>query len=422
MEKNNFKYNDIWKYPLTGILNLTDSCNLACHYCFVQQQPHFMTYEIAKDSIDWLCQNYIIKKEKNILNKDSNVGIQFFGGEPMLLYDDIIVPIMYYIEKKYTNIPFNIGITTNGTLLNEERIKFLKKHHVGILLSIDGDKTTQDLTRPCRNGQSSFDLVIQNIPNILKYYPQTTFRATVSQENVKQLFHNFLFAEAIGFKQCFFSINEREEWTEENLLIAEQEVSKIFQYYMILLQNNIMPILTSSLIIDSFKIALLLYDSIINKTKLIIDNKLDSSICGIGIQHISINFKGDLFTCQEQDSRNNTNDIFNIGNIYTGINKNKHIQLLNSIYNNNNNIIQCNDLNICKTCKTKIKCKEWICPSTNNDLFNKINMKSKISCRYRNAYVNNALTLLQLLGNNKFFINYLQFLINKEDIGYYANK
>lgn len=68
----------------------------------------------------------------------------------MLMYDSLIVPFIHWIEdsgvaKEYN---FTFSITTNGTLLNEERIKFLWSHNIPILLSIDGAKETQDNQRP----------------------------------------------------------------------------------------------------------------------------------------------------------------------------------------------------------------------------------------------------------------------------------
>lgn len=67
-------------------------------------------------------------------------------------------------------------MTTNGILLNEERVKFCYDNNIKLLLSIDGIKEVQDYNRPCRDTNlSSFDLVEKNIPIILKYFPNTTF-------------------------------------------------------------------------------------------------------------------------------------------------------------------------------------------------------------------------------------------------------
>jgi len=40
---------------------------------------------------------------------------------------------------------------------------------------------------------------MNNLPMLLKYYPNLTFRATVNTENVAKMFENYLFAEKNGF-------------------------------------------------------------------------------------------------------------------------------------------------------------------------------------------------------------------------------
>jgi sulfatase maturation enzyme AslB (radical SAM superfamily) len=119
----------------------------------------------------------------------------------MLMFDQIIVPLIEYIENNYDINEFKFDITTNGTLLSEERLIFMKKYNISILLSIDGDKETQDYNRPCKDcNSSSFNLVSKNIPSILKYFPDTVFRSTVYKDTIKNLFQNYLYAEEIGFK------------------------------------------------------------------------------------------------------------------------------------------------------------------------------------------------------------------------------
>ena len=80
-------------------MNITDDCNLACHYCFVQQKPHYMDLQTAKDAVDFLWNNYQIKKEKKL--PTDNPYINFFGGEPTLLWDEIIEPLSIYIRNNY---------------------------------------------------------------------------------------------------------------------------------------------------------------------------------------------------------------------------------------------------------------------------------------------------------------------------------
>ncbi len=397
-------YEPHWEYPSGGCLAITDNCNLQCHYCFVEQHPKNMTLDMAKQAVDFLYNNYQIKKQNNFYISPLDPFINFFGGEPTLLWDEIIVPLTLYIEKKYEN--FHIGITTNGTLLNEEKIKFLNEHKISILLSIDGDKTTQDLTRPCKDKTSSFDKIIKNIPLLLQYQPNIVFRATVSQENVDQLFHNFLFAKSLGFKEWFFSPNEREKWSEDNLITLEEQVNKIFQYYLLLFQNNINVDFYSSLIDNSFRQAINIYDFLLLNNNLKI-NKIPIyfSRCGIGTGTISINCDGDIFGCQEQNSRNNSNFIFKIGNLKDGINKDKQLKLIQSFINSD---IKCENPKVCDNCKFSNECRVHMCPSTCYDLFNSFNQKTEVACRYRNAFTNNALLLIKLLNNNQIFLDYLK--------------
>lgn len=196
-------YEELYRHPTCICLNLTDSCNLACKYCFVQQKPHFMTLDIAKKAVDWVIDNMKYRTEEK-------ADITFFGGEPMLMYNDIIIPIVDYIENKYLN-KINLSITTNGTLLNKEKIDFLYNHNIYPLLSIDGDKETQNFNRPQRNGEGSFDLIENNIDYLLKKFPMITFRSTLYQPTVKNTYNNYKYAEKKGFKNIFLCPNAREE-------------------------------------------------------------------------------------------------------------------------------------------------------------------------------------------------------------------
>lgn len=111
--------------PITSVcLNVTDACNFNCRYCFVNHQPNDMPFQIADDTCKWL------------LNHTEKPEVFFFGGEPTLRWDDIIVPLV----EKYPDI--NYSITTNGFVLNKEKIDFLSKYNFSIMLSMDGNELT----------------------------------------------------------------------------------------------------------------------------------------------------------------------------------------------------------------------------------------------------------------------------------------
>lgn len=407
MEK--FNYNEQWLYMTKACLNITDACNLCCRYCFVEQHPHFMSLQTAKDSADWLYQNLQIKKEKGYAQKDDKCTIVFFGGEPMLLYDEIIVPLVTYCKEKYPD-SFIFGMTTNTTLLYKERVDFLYDNNIFPLLSIDGIKSTQDYNRPCRDGTSSFDKVYANLPYILEKMPNLAFRSTIYQDTVNETFKNYLFAEKIGFKNYYTMPNCREKWTEENKEILKKEIKKIFLYQIDKFLNNELP-MNFSRINDTFNNILKQDIGIVsNNYYNFAPNVREVARCGLGTVGGSIAYDGTIYGCQEQDSHGK-DKIFMIGNIYNGgINKELHEKLLKTISISTSPI--CDNEQLCNNCSLYKICHFYCglnCPSESYDLFNNFNTQPEMGCFWHQLLAENCLIMQKILTeqNNQTFKKYL---------------
>lgn len=400
-----FEYKKEYQYLTYACLNLTDACNLACRYCFVEQHPHYMTLETAKKSADFLIKNLYIKREKFNYSEKEKVGITFFGGEPTLLWEEIIVPLVNYCNEKYPN-EFNFTITTNGTLLNKERINFLKENNIFPLLSIDGAKRTQDFNRPCHNSsQSSFELVAQNIIDLLENFPTITFRSTIDQNTVQYLYENYLFAEFCGFKNWYAMPNCREHWTEKNVKELKNQYNKIYTYRILQFQNNIMP-MNCTIIDDSFKRMAEMDIARLTVPKEIPNPCRTVKRCGMGTSGGSIGYNGWIYGCQEQPSRDEKN-IFIIGDINNGINIEKHTKLLKEY--NKQQIAYCENKEKCNNCQLRPICANYACPSTSWDLFNNFTINTEIGCDWLNMLVDLAINTSKILvkENNELFKNYL---------------
>ena len=408
-----YEYEDKFQYLTHICLNVTDDCNLHCKYCFVEQHPHYMTYQVAKDAVDWIYNNLQKKRELGYCEKNDMGSVNFFGGEPTLMWDQIIVPITKYIKKNYKDDIF-LGITTNGTLLNEERIKFLKDNQINLLLSIDGGPDTQNQNRPCKDPKlKSFDLVSKNIPKILEYYPNVTFRATIDQSSVSTMFESYLYAEKLGFKQMFQIPNEREQWTEANTDILKEEIKKIYYYNLQYFLNNQVPPLSYELINRSFSYIKWIDTQRMMKNTLYHGDKLCER-CGLGVNYGSIAYDGTIYGCQEQDSRS-TSDIFKLGNIYTGGIEAERHKRLTSLYSKQGTTF-CEKPSLCEHCKMRLRCFDDCCPSVSYDMFNNFNTKTKINCIFYQTLIDNALVLMQILvpQNNLAFKYYLDCLYANE--------
>ena len=411
-----YKYEERFQYLTNICLNVTDACNLKCRYCFVAQNPHFMDLQTAKDAMDWLHKNLEIKKEKKFTNEKDKCSVNFFGGEPMLLYDKIIVPTVEYCEKKYPG-EFHFGMTTNGTLLNEEKIKWLYNHKFSLLLSIDGAKITQDFNRPCQDESlSSFDLVSKNIPYILKYFPNTTFRSTIYQYTVGHLLENYKFAEKMGFKNIFMIPNGREKWSQENIGKLTSEVEKLFLYMQNKYMRNEKPI-ECSIIGEVYKEVIKEAKILLKQEKLPdLDEIKNVNRCGLGTTSGSIAYNGDIYACQEQDSKSH-DSMFYIGNIYeNGIDRAKHECVLKEYAYSGRSKSENKEL--CYKCLLRNICQRYACPSTSYDCFDDMSKVCEIHCIWRNLLYYNAQKMIYFLigQNNQLFINtVLTPLLNVEN-------
>ena len=144
-------------------LIVTHKCNLRCAYC-VQKG-----YRYSKAVIKFCAIKRIIDcSSKYWLNENEDVTIFFSGGEPLLQFE-LIKKTVSYAKKKFTKKNVLFKITTNGTLLNKEKIAFLKKNNFYIALSLDGDKLSHDNNRTFLNRNGSFTSSKKYLPDLVSY-------------------------------------------------------------------------------------------------------------------------------------------------------------------------------------------------------------------------------------------------------------
>ena len=341
-QTNEFQYNFVNDaHPEVIMLGLTNRCNLSCTYCFVNQNPLDMTFQIAEDSIKWLQSNYKIK------NLDRKMSVNFFGGEPLLLYDEIIRPL---VLKYQDEIAF--GITTNGILLDEDKVDFFFQHNIQPLLSFDGVPEVQNCQR-ISHTCNSFKTVLNNIPYLLLRFPQTVMRSTVTKESIPHMYDSVLMAQELGFKKIVFCPNAYEDWDKETELELYEQLNKIGLHIYKGLRNQEFD----TIMVDPLNVRF----SDINKA-LTEDLYFNNSVnrCGLGTTTCAITPIGDIVPCQEKIS----NPTIVLGNIYEGINQQIHQDYLTDYYAKVNNL-ECD-----KGCdnRSKLICLSDICPSRLEDL------------------------------------------------------
>ncbi len=106
------------------ITHITTACNYDCSYCDVKKDRRFISQKQKKDVIDFIWKN------QNSINR-----FKFFGGEPLLTFNDI----RDVIDQSNQYIWNNFEIVTNTTLLNDKIWEYLQKYFSHIFFSIDSE-------------------------------------------------------------------------------------------------------------------------------------------------------------------------------------------------------------------------------------------------------------------------------------------
>ncbi|OHV37118.1 MULTISPECIES: FxsB family cyclophane-forming radical SAM/SPASM peptide maturase [Pseudofrankia] len=136
-------------------------CNLNCDYCYVynladqswREKPRLMDEPV----IHRLAERIRDHVRTHDLEK---INIVLHGGEPLLAGLDYIrrfVSIMQAALGDLTEIVFLMQ--SNGTLLDEATCQLLAELDIRLGISLDGERRTNDVHRPFRNGQPSYNHV-----------------------------------------------------------------------------------------------------------------------------------------------------------------------------------------------------------------------------------------------------------------------
>ncbi len=132
-ELNDFRFSQ----SLSAVyIDPTDRCNANCPYCYVparlRREGQQMSYEQLELILNKITQH--IENVKTEEEKKRKMVIIFHASEPLLAKDVVFKAIENFGSQ------FHFGLQTNATLLTKEDVIFLKKHRVGVGVSLDSYK------------------------------------------------------------------------------------------------------------------------------------------------------------------------------------------------------------------------------------------------------------------------------------------
>lgn len=306
--------------PTSASFLVTEDCNLRCTYCFEKHKPNKMSKQVARDGLDFLCNNAKQNNEKYF-------SAMIFGGEP-LLAPDIVEEIFSYGLKlaQANNMVFTTSMVTNATILTPKIKQMINKYkqpaNLSLQLSIDGIKKIHDTYRVTKNGKGSFDIIEKNISEWKALFADDINRLSVhgccNKDTLPYLFENYkFFREEWQIPRIWFMPIHSEEWDIKDIDVYEEQLTMIADYILERCKhdNN--------------------YQEVINYAP--IDRCLNPDVfpdapCGAGKNFITIAANGDLYPCH-QIYFNDPEEQTKIGDLATGIDEAKRAIFL--YYDNN---------------------------------------------------------------------------------------
>ncbi|MBU6996204.1 MAG: radical SAM protein [Theionarchaea archaeon] len=157
----------------------THACNLACTYCY---QGHG---EVLSSTMDEKTIERTIEFIKKNVEGCGGVGVNFYGGEPLLV-PDIVFGIAEKL-KHFANesgIDLSVSFTSNGTLITEEIIEKFKDYNCRVQITFCGPKEIHDTMRIDKKGTGTYEKLIRVLTLLRKHEIAFHIRVDVDQRSL----------------------------------------------------------------------------------------------------------------------------------------------------------------------------------------------------------------------------------------------
>jgi sulfatase maturation enzyme AslB (radical SAM superfamily) len=190
---------------------VTDDCNYNCFYCPQKKENIYMKQSTLEKAVEFFYPFL-----------DEEAYIVFYGGEPLLAFDNIKYTVSLLREKsRQEEKKIKYSITTNGSLVTKEVLHFLNENGFNMVLSFDG--LAQDMRNP-GSFTPTRDLIghIQN-----KSYPNIEFstHSVFSPESVHKLSASLQYIIECGVTELTYALTWDIPWDDTVLQVFEKELT-----------------------------------------------------------------------------------------------------------------------------------------------------------------------------------------------------
>ena len=148
-----------------------------------------------------------------------------------MAWDTVVETVIYArsVEKNHGK-KFRFTITTNGLLLDDDKIDFINREMVNVVLSLDGRKDVTDRIRKTLNGKSAYDVIVPTFQKLVQSRGDKDYyvRATFTKYNL-DFTDDIIHLRELGFEQL--SAEPVVTDINEPYAITESDLPRVFSEY-----------------------------------------------------------------------------------------------------------------------------------------------------------------------------------------------
>lgn len=254
-------------------INPTLDCNFNCWYCY---ENHLSGSKMDNDVIEAtkkLIASILRKPEIEFFE------LGFFGGEPLYHFKSVAKNIIERTGNlcKELGKKLHIHFTSNGALVTPEMVEFLSQYNCGFQITLDGGKAKHDKTRYSKNSVGSYDVIVKNILLLASANIDVIVRVNYTSENIDSVTSIFdSFKDVPEECKTHIKFDFQRVWQdrpneEDETELKITEIRRRFMHDNFVVLANYIP------------------------------HDVRDSCYGDKINHILINYNGDVYGCTARD-------------------------------------------------------------------------------------------------------------------------
>lgn len=211
---------------------MTEFCNLACSYCFIENgmdanahDRKIMSKSTVKKGLDCYCTQIALKPE--LFNQEKSIII--YGGEPITNFENVCYLLELIREyKECGKLPDNLSVAllTNGTLIDDVVAEKLSKYDISVSISLDGADEAANACRKYRDGGMAYNSIRNGIDIAMKHGLDCGLSVTLTDKSLESLEKMERIIEETGVKSLGFNMI----MTDEHFQVSDEYNQKASRF------------------------------------------------------------------------------------------------------------------------------------------------------------------------------------------------